>query len=150
MRTQKQVNKLEGLESQLVTSQYTTLCNKLINEIRDDLKKRKDIYIPYINSLAGKVVSEHNCTHCAGGCKLNHDMQVPELQASHQRIKNILNRLNMVSLPLYSDTIYPDTYRVLRNQMALIENMLTELLFLEEHYLIPKIVAAQKAINAGS
>ena len=150
IHTQKQVSKLEGLESQLVTSQYTTLCNKLINEILDNLRTRKDTYIPYMKSLAEKVEAEHNCSTCSGGCKVNHDFQVLELQASHQNIKTILNRLNMVSLPLYSDTIYPDTYRVLRNQMALIENMLTELLFLEEHYLIPKIVASQKAINAGS
>lgn len=77
-------------------------------------------------------------------------MQLMELMASHNNIKGILYRLQMVSLPLYSETIYPDAYRILRNQMALIENGLTELFFLEEHYLIPKIVEAQKIINAGS
>jgi hypothetical protein len=56
----------------------------------------------------------------------------------------------MASLPLYTETIYPDAYRVLRNQMALIENSLTELFFLEENYLIPKVAEAQKIINASS
>ncbi len=147
---QKQVHKLEGLESQLATSQYTTLCDKLITEIIDCLKARRDIYLPYIKSLAEKVVADHNCSECTGSCKVNHDMQLIEMKVSHSSLRNIINKLNMVSLPLYSDTIYPDTYRVLRNQMALIENMLTELLFLEEHYLIPKIIEAQKKINAGS
>ena len=147
---QKQVKKLEGLESQFVTSQYTTLCDKLNTEIIDCLKARKDVYLPYIKSLAEKVVSDHNCSECTGGCKVNHDMQLMEMKVSHNNLRNIINKLNMVSLPLYSDTIYPDTYRVLRNQMALIENMLTELLFLEEHYLIPKTIGSQKKINAGS
>jgi hypothetical protein len=34
--------------------------------------------------------------------------------------------------------------------MALIENSLTELFFLEEKYLIPKVSEAQKIINASS
>ena len=148
--TQKQVHKLEGLEPQPATSQYTTLCDKLTTEIIDCLKARADVYLPYINSLAEKVISDHNCSECTGSCKVNHDMQLMEMKASHANLRTIINKLNMVSLPLYSDTIYPDTYRVLRNQMALIENMLTELLFLEEHYLIPKITDAQKTINAGS
>ncbi len=147
---QKQVHKLEGLESELVTSQYTTLCNKLIAEIVQCMGARREMYLPYIQTLVEKVAAEHNCSSCSGGCKINHDIQIIEMQASHQHIKNILNQLNMVSLPLYSETIFPDTYRVLRNQMALIENMLTELLYLEEHYLIPKVIDAQKTINAGS
>ena len=145
-----QAVKLDGLESQQATSQYTTLCSKLIAEIRQCLKTRQDIYIPYVHELAEKAEKEHNCSNCSGTCKVNHDMQLLELKASHNNIKSILYRLQMVSLPLYSETIYPDAYRILRNQMALIENNLTELFFLEEHYLIPKVVEAQKIINAGS
>ena len=146
----KQADKLDGLESQLATSQYTTLCNTLIKEIRQCLGVRKEIYMPYIHTLANKLVDQHDCSNCTGSCKINHEMQLLELKASHNNIKSILYRLQMVSLPLYSETIYPDAYRILRNQMALIENSLTELFFLEEHYLIPKVVEAQKIINAGS
>ncbi len=77
-------------------------------------------------------------------------MQLFELKSSHLEIRSLLSRLQMVSLPLYAETIYPDSYRILRNQMALIENHISELLFLEENYLIPKIADAQKRINAGS
>jgi hypothetical protein len=38
---------------------------------------------------------------------------------------------------------------VLRNQMALLENSLTELYFVEEAYLIPKVTEAQKNINVN-
>ena len=145
----KQAQKLDGLESQQTTSQYTTLCSKLITEIIQCLVTRQDTYIPYIETLAEKAMASHDCKNCSGTCKMNHDMQLVELKASHNNIKSILYRLQMVSLPLYSETIYPDAYRILRNQMALIESSLTELLFLEEHYLIPKVIEAQNIINAG-
>jgi hypothetical protein len=58
--------------------------------------------------------------------------------------------LQTAVLPLYSDTVYPDSYRVLRNQMALLEDSMAELFLLEENYLMPKVIQAQKAINAGN
>ena len=146
---EKQADKLNGLELQQSTSQYTTLCTKLIAEIEACLLARTDFYIPYILQLSKKAEELHDCSNCTGNCRLNHDVQLLELKASHNNIKNILYRLQMVSLPLYSETIYPDAYRVLRNQMALIENGLTELFFLEGHYLIPRVTEAQNQINAG-
>ena len=76
-------------------------------------------------------------------------MHLIELKESHSRIKDILYRLQMVALPLYAETLYPDVYRVLRNQMALLENSLTELFFIEDAYLIPKVIDAQKKIHAS-
>jgi len=146
----KQAHKLDSLELQQSTSQYTSLCNKITDEIEQYLLDRNEKYIPYIQQLSEKATTQHNCSNCTGNCKLNHDVQLIELKASHTGIKNILYRLQMVTLPLYSETIYPDAYRILRNQMALIESNLTELYFLEENFLIPKIIEAQKIINAGS
>ena len=145
----KQASKLNNLELQQSTSQYTSLCDKLITEIEQFVAERKEKYIPYIMQLSEKVTTQHDCAGCSGNCKLNHDMALLELRTSHTGIKNILYRLQMVTLPLYSETIYPDAYRVLRNQMALIESNLTELYFIEENFLIPKITEAQKNINAG-
>lgn len=146
----QQANKLDKLELHQSTSQYTTLCNNLINDVRLCINERREKYMPYINSLSEKVATNHDCTGCSGSCKLNHDIHLIELKATHSNIKGILYRLQMATLPLYTETIYPDAYRVLRNQMALIENSLTELFFLEEKYLIPKVAEAQKIINAGN
>jgi hypothetical protein len=79
-----------------------------------------------------------------------HEVKLTEFKESHKLVKDILNRLQMMSLPLHSETIYPDVYKLLRNQMTLLENTLTDLLYLEETYLIPKIAEAQKNINALS
>lgn len=144
----KQSAKLNALELQQTTSQYTALCTKLIDEILGHLKFRREVLTPYIQKLSEKNANGHDCSKCTGSCKLQHDMQLLELKESHLQVKNTLSRLQMAVLPLYSETIFPDAYRVLRNQMALLENCLTELFFLEENYLLPKIAEAQNNINA--
>jgi hypothetical protein len=145
----KQIGRLENTGLQHATTQYTSTCGELIAEIRMYMAERKEKFIPYLQSLSEKAETNHDCSSCSGGCKINHDLQLIELKASHSGMRSILNRLQVVALPLYSDTALPDAYRVLRNQMALIENGLTELFFLEENYLLPKVVDAQKRINAG-
>ena len=143
----KQIQKLEALELQQSTSNYTSLCKKIIEEISHCLAVRNEQYIPYIKQLGEKADTKHDCSSCTGSCKLNHDVTIVEMKASLSNIKGILYRLQMVSLPLYSETIYPDAYRILRSQMALIENSLTELFVIEDSRLIPKIIEAQKSSN---
>ncbi len=148
--TRKQTERVRSLETQQVTSQYTLLCDNIIAETERYIDMRKGKYIPYILKLTEKVVDKHDCSGCTGNCKLDHDIQLFEIKASNQMMQNMLNKLQMASLPLHSDTIYPEEYRLLRYKMAVIETNLTELFFLENNYLIPKIVEAQKSINAGS
>ena len=147
--TRKQAKKLQELENHQATSQYITLCNRLIDEIQHYIKNKTDNFIPYVNKLNEKESESHDCNNCNGNsCSLQHTAQLNELKEAHVQIKDILYRLQMVSLPLYSETIYPDVYRILRNQMALLENNLTELFLLEETYLIPKVIELQKSIHA--
>lgn len=147
--TRKQARKLQELEVHQPTSQYITLCNRLIDEIQQYIKIKKESFIPYVAKLGERDSDGHDCSKCTGNsCNLQHNVQLAELKESHVLIKDILYRLQMVSLPLYSETIYPDVYRILRNQMALLENNLTELFSLEETYLIPKVIEVQKNINA--
>ena len=146
----KQVLKLNELENHTSSSQYITLCIKLIEEIRNYIQQKNENLIPYLQELLEKDAENHDCSTCAGtgSCNMKHEIQLIDLMNSHKNIKTILYRLQMVVLPLYSETIFPDAYRVLRNQMALLENGLTELFFLEQTFLVPKIKEAQKNINA--
>jgi len=148
--TQKQIESIQSKEANRPPSQYLSVCRDIIGEVRLYITGRKEKYIPYLLQLSEKANEAHDCSNCSGGCKLNHDMHLLELRASNGIIKNILNRLQTIVLPLYSDTTYPEAYRILRNQMALIENGMAELFFLEENYLVPKVLAAQKKINAGN
>jgi hypothetical protein len=124
------------------------MCINLAEEIQQYIRNKKEHFVPYVQALSDKVKEGHDCSNCTGnGCSLQHDIQLIELKQAHAKLKDILNRLQMVTLPLYSDTIYPDVYRILRNNMALLENCLGELFHIEETYLIPKVTEAQKNIN---
>lgn len=144
-----QAKKVHNLEIEQMASDYATLCNNVILETEHHIHARKEKIIPYVHELSEKVSSSHDCSNCSGSCKLNHELQVVELNASNTDMKKMLSRLQLASLPLYSQTIYPDEYRILRNRMALIEMNLTELFFLENNYLIPKIIEAQKTIRSN-
>jgi hypothetical protein len=146
----KHASRLKNMEPQQTTSQYTLFCIQLLEEIQAFLGPRRQDLLSYMEKLSEKKSTGHDCRTCKNGCALQHDLKLAELKDTHTHLKDILYRLHMVSLPLYSETIYPDAYRVLRNQMALIENSLTELYFLEEAYLIPRIAEAQKNIYASS
>jgi hypothetical protein len=146
----KQANKVNDLEKHEKASEYTSLCYDVIAETEQHITSRQDKYLPYIHQLSDKVTAGHDCSNCSGGCKVNHDMHVIELNASNDVIKRVISRLRMTTLPLYSDTLYPDEYRLLRNFMALVENNMAELFALENKYLIPRIIEAQKTINAGA
>lgn len=147
----EQAAKLQKLDNHRSTSQYITLCNKLVSEIKQYLKVKNESFLPYIDKLNEKESEGHDCSKCTGvGCNLKHATQLAELKQSHAFVKDMLARLQMASLPLYSETMYPDMYRVLRNHMALLENNLADLFLIEETYLIPKVAEAQKNINAHS
>lgn len=144
-----QARKVSTLETEQIVSNYVVLCNGIISDVKRFILMRKEKVIPYVHQLSEKVSSSHDCSSCSGNCKLNHELQVLELSGSNAELKKVLNRLQLASLPLYSQTMYPDAYRILRNRMALIEMSLTELLFLENSYLIPKIIEAQKSIRVN-
>jgi hypothetical protein len=146
----KQASRLNELEIRHATSQYVSLCSKLIDEIQGYLLFRKEALIPYVLTLDEKDTTGHDCSKCTGNCSVQHETLMVELKNSHFKIKDTLYRLQMAVLPLYSETIYPDVYRVLRNQMALLENNLTEMYYYEENHLVAKIAEAQKNIHVRS
>jgi len=148
--TRKQSDKIRGIDSMGSALQYVTQCEKIVADVEKHVKDKKAIYIPYVHSLVEKVADNHNCSKCTGSCKVNHEMHIWELNATNEEMKKVLNRLQFITLPLYSETLYPDEYRLLRSNMTLLETSLTELFFLENNYLIPKITGAQKSINAGN
>ena len=146
--TMNNAHLLRDLEFHQSTPQYIVLCSKLIAEIQHYVQIRKAYYIPYIYELQEKNDASHNCGNCSGKCHVEHDLKLEEFKESLSGIKDMPYRLQMMSLPLHSETLYPEVYKALRNHMVLLENILTELFFLEETYLIPKVTEGQKNINA--
>lgn len=128
------------------TAHYLSLCTALLSDTELFVKCRRDIYIPYVYSLAEKSDTEHDCTDCASGCKANHGMQVASLKASNNLMRERLNVFQR-GLPELDFSI---TNMLLSRTMAMIEINLLDALSAEVNYLIPKTIEAQKSINAGS
>lgn len=147
-KARRQTEKIKRLEMAEAPLQYVSLCERVLTETDSYIRNRQSVYLPYVLKLSDKVADDHNCANCTGNCKLEHDSHVMELNATNDLIRQVLSKLKMASLPLYSETTFPDEFRVLRAHMTLLENHLTELVFLENNYLIPKIREAQKSINA--
>ena len=129
---------------------YISLCVKLIEKIRNHMQMRKLVTMPYVYELFDKVVTEHDCSECENGCQIGHSMKVSGIKETNQHIKEIFYRLQMVAAPLYAEDTHIDTYKDLRNEIVLIDTKLTELFYLEEAVLLPKVIEAQRKIHVRS
>lgn len=135
-------------DEQVSTALYASMSAKLIEQVGALISLRNDIIIPYVDDLLQKEKENHDCKNCAGNCHVEHNAHMFNIKDSHKKIKEILYRLQMVALPLYSESEYPISYKILRNEMMQIDTALTQLFYLEEAFLVPKIMEAKKRIHA--
>lgn len=135
-------------EAHSATSLYVSMSLKLLQQIKDLLAIRTSVIFPYVNELNEKVQEGHDCRNCSGNCNAGHNMHLASLKSTHKNIKEILFRLQMVASPLYANNDYPPSYKILRNEITIIDTTLTELFYLEESALIPKVMQAQKSMHA--
>ena len=148
LKLREQCLRVKEEDTQNITSVYNSLCINLLSELQHFIKTRREKTIPYINGLTAKVAISHNCLNCGKNCKEDHQTQIAAIEDAHYKIKELLNRLQKVATPLYSIDTYPETYKQVRKDMVLLNQMIYELFYLEESALIPKILEAQKNINA--
>ncbi|RYZ55277.1 MAG: hypothetical protein EOP49_03150 [Sphingobacteriales bacterium] len=141
---------LEETESHPSSILYITLCVKLIDEIRFHIRLRKDLTIPYLYTLAQKATGSHDCRTCSGVCKVQHTLQMQNLREAHHRISELLERIQQLTKPLYLENDSPLNYKILRNEVMIIDNALTDLFYIEESVLIPKVAELQNAIHVTS
>jgi len=133
-----------------VTEIYTNLSIVIIEQIKNIIEERKKVIVPYMNELLEKSSSGHDCQNCSGGCKVNHSFHLKQLEDSHYNVREMLHRLQKLAIPLYSEEQYSNAYRSLRNEMLLIDTTISEMFFVEESLLIPKMFDAKTKINASA
>jgi len=128
---------------------YASLCIKLTEEIREELDRNNATLVPYLRQLHEKELTGHNCLSCAGGCKIKHVQQVQIIREAQQKIKEIIYRLGQLSHPINEQ--HPENrapHEKLQRDIQQLDNQITEIFYLEEAILIPKILDAQININA--
>lgn len=121
--------------------------NKLVDEIKEYMQYRKDVLLPYMEELARKNKEGHDCSSCNGGCRVGHTGIVMDMAVSHARIHDTLDEIKTVSLQ-ETDALSAHEWKALQNELALLESMLTEVYYLEQEVLLPKIKNAQRNIHA--
>jgi hypothetical protein len=141
-------SELQETEEHQSTSLYLNLSRKLIEEILHYIRLRKNSLLPYIHQLLYKEEEGHDCKNCSASCAMQHDAQLAALKESNTKMKELLYRLQLVSLPLYFDHEYPDNYKKLRTEIMIIDTTITELFYLEQDIMLPKILESRQNINA--
>ncbi len=130
---------------------YLSLSTKLLGQMEQYLRLRRFGLMPYVRELLDKKNTGHDCRACTKICTGRHSGQVDGLRESQTKIKEILFRLQTVAVPPYgTETLQATLYRTLRAEMMQIDTALTELFYLEEFSLIPKMLQAQSDIHAHS
>jgi hypothetical protein len=129
---------------------YVSLCSKLTEELREGIHIYQVEIVPYILDLCEKRENKHDCSLCNGGCKSGHSIKLATIKATHQKIKEIIYRINQLD---QSEGLHSckdeDNCTALRNKVLLLDSTITELFYLEEAILIPKIQEAQSNINVS-
>jgi hypothetical protein len=129
---------------------FLDLCKKLIGEISLQVKMRREVFIPYAHQLLKKASQKHSCKTCDENCQNLKFVQLKLIIESHETIKELLFRIQQLAKPLYLETIQSISYKILRNEMMIIDTALSELFYIEEVILIPKVKEVQNQLNDNS
>jgi hypothetical protein len=97
--------------------------------VQDFIQFRKEVIAPYVHELFGKVTTGHNCISCSGTCEVRHTLKTVEFKNSIEALK-VMGITGILPVPLMG--------------------AMNEMLYIEEHILMPKILEAQKEINVHS
>lgn len=149
-RAEYHIAELHAGDVHQAASLYTSLSKKLIGQIAQYVRLRRYALVPYIHELLEKEDEGHDCRDCGRSCKVRHGSQIDSIRDAHTRIKETLYRLQSVTVAIAIGTELEAPYRALRNEMMQLDTALTELFYLEECSVIPKVLEAQNAIHARS
>jgi hypothetical protein len=120
----------------------------LTKEVSRYLRLRRLILVPYVYDLISKEEDGHDCRDCGGGCSVHHSVQIDHIRTAHRNIGKLISQVRANDLPFTPGMERHEAYRMLRLAMVLLNNTLTEILFIEESALIPMLTELQQKIGA--
>jgi hypothetical protein len=128
---------------------YTSLCNNLSAQLAQYMRLRRLVLLPYLNDLLDKEEDGHDCRSCGNNCKVQHSSHVVSITDAHSELRELMEHLRPVTLQLAAGAFEDSPhYRSLREDMARLEELLNEVLFIEESALIPMMLDLQRNIGA--
>ena len=127
---------------------YASQSKKLAEQVGRYIRLRRRSLLPYLNELAEKEDNGHDCRNCATSCTIRHSTQLADIQDAHRQIRETMDQLRSITPPAPDELRHQYGEAMLRKEIAVLDEQLSELLYLEETALIPKITEAQKSIHA--
>lgn len=118
-----------------------------LDELRPMVAWRIESLMPYLQALAGKQETGHDCALCSGGCDMQHQTRLMELEESHKQFSSVLSSV-MDAQPLYR-LADPDAPLPAIRSLRIIATAL-EMIHTERAYLVPLIKKARRAIHADA
>lgn len=130
-------------------SDYGRACLAAAEKIESHILYRADVLKPYIDELQEKSDTGHDCTSCTGKCHVQHRFTLTNALHQGREIRRVLGALFEAFAPEQYDV--PDVnVKAQRLSLMQLERTLTEIMYVEELFLIPSIIQAQTMINAGN
>ena len=139
---------LKETDEQQHFSVYSSLLLGFVTQVQHICHDRRSVTLPYLTEIAGKAQSGHNCLNCADDCDTEHNTHVSRIENDHYGVRDIFGRLQKIAPPLFSEEGSNESYRLIRKELAKMNSLVFELLYLEESQLIPVILDTQRKINA--
>ncbi|XZF14976.1 hypothetical protein ACTHGU_02490 [Chitinophagaceae bacterium MMS25-I14] len=128
---------------------YISRCIRMLDQIKQEVETSKYVIAPYVNELYEKDTDGHNCSTCSGKCSIQHKVQIEQIKAIHKKINDIIQNIKQLEQPLSERGVATEhDGKIIHNELAILDNVITEMFYIEEEILMPKILEAQKHINA--
>jgi hypothetical protein len=141
---------IHGGDQEQAASLYTSLSKKLVDQVTRYVRLRRLSLVPYLTELVEKEENGHDCRSCSTSCTIRHSSQIADIHEAHKQIRETLGLLRAIEAPIACENAPVPLECQLRKLIANMDEELSELLYLEETALVPKITDAQKAIYAHS
>lgn len=120
---------------QTVTQLVITDSKEALMSISNIIGVRQQSLLSYLQTLAEKSSTGHDCSNCPGRCDMGHAQHLMDIKESHIAINGHISGIDMNELA---------------DELQQLTNLVTELVRIEEQVLVPKIWDAQRKINVVS
>jgi hypothetical protein len=120
---------------QIAAELVITDSKEALSHIFNLMEARQQSLMRYLEALAEKSSTGHDCRFCTGGCDMAHAEHLMVIKESHSAISSHIVSIDMNELP---------------DDLQQLANLIMELMRVEEEVLVPKIWSAQKQINVVS
>ncbi|MBS1614842.1 MAG: hypothetical protein JST06_01845 [Bacteroidetes bacterium] len=128
---------------------YTSLCANLNTQLGQYMRLRRLVILPYFEELKQKEEEGHDCRSCGGRCEMQHSRHVMDIQEAHASLHELAEHLHPFNLSLPASSLTgTELLRDFRATVIKVEELLTEILFIEESALVPLIKELQRKIWA--